>query len=113
MRKIVWFSRHSITKSQREALIKRFGQVTIIPYPNEFDDAKTVAREFKRLGGDDLLVVAPLSVINALLKEGIKPIYAEMESCSKEEAEVDMGNRFFKFVKFVRITGIDILKEEL
>ena len=68
MKKILWISRHKMNGIQMGALRRMFGQeVKIISDSRPFDNAETIVRRFKKGGYDDVIVVAPLSVLPRLV----------------------------------------------
>ena len=76
--KVLWMSRHTPTDRQITALKEMFGEETVVDQESRpFDDARQVARRYRDGGYDDMGVVAPLSVIQVLCKEGIKPLWSE------------------------------------
>jgi hypothetical protein len=111
--RIVWFSRHTPLPKQVEELKRIFGPDTeVIQDPNPFSTADDVVQRFRSMGGEEMVVVAPLSVIDQLLKRGIRPLFAEMDLV-KDGGEYDViaNGRMYRFVRFVRITSIEIKKE--
>lgn len=103
-KKIMWFSRHEILLSQRVELKRLFGNdVKIIPDGKPFSTADDVVKRFKFQQADEMVIVAPLSVIGAICDRGIKPLWAEMKLVPKVEAEVVVNDRGFKFAKFRRV----------
>ena len=113
-KKILWLSRHNPLPSQISELKRIFGKdVEVVIDPQPFDNAEDIALRFKNGGYDEMVVVAPLSVIQRLTELGIKPLWAEMKRVSKEEAETEVSGRYYKFIKFKRIKGIKIEFEEL
>lgn len=100
----MWFSRHEILLSQRVELKRLFGNdVKIIPDGKPFSTADDVVKRFKFQQADEMVIVAPLSVIGAICDRGIKPLWAEMKLVPKVEAEVVVNDRGFKFAKFRRV----------
>lgn len=116
---IIWFSRHHPTRRQRLRLRELYGtDVRILKDRRPFDNAQEVVARFRRSLADEMVVVAPLSVVRQLLLLGVRPIWAEMRTCTKThpEAEVHVGGRkprHYRFVKFSRINGITLEVEEL
>jgi len=112
--RILWVSRHKPLPSQREWLEKRFGRVEIYQDPNPFDSAEDILARFKRGHYDEMVVVAPLSVIARLTELGVKPLWAEMRVVSSpEEAEVEASGRLYRFERFRRIKAVRIEFEEV
>ena len=113
-KKILWLSRHNPLPSQISELKRIFGEDTIvIQDPNPFSNAEEIVERFKSGGYDEMVVVAPLTVIKKLTELGIKPLWAEMKLCPKEEAETCVSGRYYKFVKFKRIMDVKIVFKEL
>ena len=101
-------------QSQVNELKRLFGDDVIIEQdPNPFSSADDIVQRFKTSGADELVVVAPLSVIAELVKRGIKPLWAEMKQVDVNEAETEAAGRYYKFVRFRRIVGVEIKFEEL
>ncbi len=106
MKKVYWMSRHEPLPSQIAELRRLFGDVEIITDPNPFDSADDIIRRYQQSGADEILVVAPLSVIAQLTQKGIKPLWAEMEVVDKDKAEVEAAGRYYRFVRFRRIARV-------
>jgi len=113
-KKILWLSRHKPLVSQIKELKRIFGNDMILLIDNRaFSSAEEIKQRMQEFKVDDIVVVAPLSVIQRLTQLGIKPIWAEMKLCSKEEAETQAGRRYYKFVRFRRIKDIKIIFEDV
>lgn len=111
--KIIWFSRHPALPSQRAELRRLYGDdVGIIPDPHPFDSAKDILERFHYVGGDEMVVVAPLSVLGRLCDLGVKPLWADMELVSIEEAEVVAAGRGYRFIRFRRVKRLVLEFEE-
>jgi len=93
-----------------EELERLFGEDTIIVEdPKPFGDVKDILRRFKKGGFDEMVVVAPLSVIAKLTECGIQPLYAQMEAVSPNDGYDTIANgRYYRFVEFKRIKAIKI-----
>ena len=106
MKKILWVSAHQPIAVQLNALSRLFGEVTIeklIGWPS----AESIVERFSSEGFDEMVIVAPLSVIAKVLEKGVKPLWAQMEQQpSKEGADLEYRGRFFKFVEFRRIERV-------
>ena len=90
-------------KSQIDALPKD-AVITIDSEP--FSNAADIAGRYAGGGFDDIVVVAPLSVISKLIEIGIKPLWAEMELVDKAHSEVEAVGRYYRFVQFKRVARI-------
>ena len=106
--RILWMSRHKPLRSQIRELERLFGDIEVVQDANPFSDAKDIVQRFREGGFDDIVVVAPLSVIKHLCLLGVHPLWAEMELCSPEEAEVLASGRHYRFKEFKRIVKVEI-----
>jgi hypothetical protein len=107
-------SRHRWVESQEKELKRIFGEeIEITQISNPFSSAEEVVKIFKEGNYDEMVIVAPLSVIAKICEMGIKPLWAEMEVVPPEEAEVEASGRYYRFKKFKRIIGVKIEFEEL
>lgn len=97
--------------TQIAELKRLFGEVDVEMDPAPFDNAEQIIKRAK--GFDEVVVVAPLSVIQRLTELGVKPLYAIMEPTDKSRAEVTSSGRSYRFVKFKRIVGVKIEFEEI
>lgn len=114
MKKIIWFSRHAPIPKQLDELKRIFGPETeVIQDPNPFQTADDVVQRFRASGADEMVVVAPLSVLDQLIKRGVRPLYAEMELVEDEDYDTIANGRKFRFIRFVRIIEITVKKEPL
>lgn len=113
-KKIMWFSRHMPTESQMSELKRLFGgDVKVIIDTLPYINAESIVDRFNEYNADDLIVVAPLSVISSLTRCGIKPIWANMELVGEDEAEVTMSGRYWRFKGFKRVNRVYIDFEEV
>lgn len=112
--RIIWFSRHPALPSQITELQRVFGEdVELLQDPNPFSSAEEVVRRFRSLNGDDMVVVAPLSVLGRLCDLGLKPLWAEMEQVPPEQAEVIAAGRGYRFIRFRRVKQLVLKFEEV
>ena len=107
MKKILWFSRHEMSKEQREAL----GEVEILQVSKSVQSARELAKEIE--GADVIAVVAPIGLQAEFLRlAGEKPVIsavAERVLVPQEEGE-DLVE--FKFVKWEKLIKIEVVKED-
>lgn len=107
MTKVLWFSRHIMSKEQAEALMIRLGNTEITQLSKSIQSAQDIAQE---IGAHDIIaVVAPPQLLAGILKiAGDKPVItAKMERTVLPDGSVEM-----KFVKWERVLRIDIVKED-
>ena len=116
-RRIVWISRHAPTKSQLAELGRLFPAYDLHFDPAPFSGAADIVARFHAQGGDEMVVVAPWGVMRAIIRHGIRPIWAEMEEVDcKKPHEVVMGGakkRCYRFAKFHRCKGVKLELEEI
>ena len=74
--RILWVSRHEPKSGQWKALRLAFGKVDLTRDARPFDSAADIVERFRRGEYDDMIVVAPLDVLNALVEAGFEPIRA-------------------------------------
>ena len=117
--KIVWISRHSPSERQLNALTSHFPNHQLIIDARSFDSADTLIARYRAIGGDEMVVVAPLAVIRQLCRRGLHPLYAQMTQvpCDRPDAEITIGNgnrrRCYRFDGFARIRALDFRLEAL
>lgn len=115
MKKILWMSRHKPHSRQIETLREMYGKDAIVEQESRpFDDARQVARRFKEGGYDDMIIVAPLSVIAVLCNEGIKMLWSEAveeNDLAKIEFRGARGQGY-RFVRFRRIKRVALEFED-
>lgn len=116
--RILWMSRHAPLQSQLAELERLFGSVEVVQDPRPFDSADDIVTRFRVGGYDDIVVVAPLSVIDQLVRRGIRPLWAEMEQIAKPAhpdptREVEAAGRWYRFRRFRRVRAVTIEFEDL
>jgi len=115
MKKILWVSRHRPHQRQLEVLREMYGQDTVIDREvNAFDDARQIAEKFRNDGYDDMVIVAPLSVIQVLCNEGVKMLWSEAteENDPKRIEFYGARGQGFRFVRFRRIKRVIVEFED-
>lgn len=113
MKRILWVSKHPVLNSQLKALEEYFNDKVVVDMdPAPFDSAETIITRFRQGKYDDIVVVAPLSVISKMCETGVKPLWAEMEEVSPEQAETVVKGRFYRFKRFRRIKEVRVVFED-
>lgn len=107
---IMWMSKHTPTTRQREELERLFPGHVLLVDPRPFDGVEDILARYRAAKADEMVVVAPLTVMRALVRQGLHPIYAEMRSCSpkSKDAEVHVGQRAYRFVAFHRVDAVTL-----
>lgn len=120
--KIAWFSRgHSPLPAQRAELRRLFGaDCQIVESADTWGDAAEVAARIKATAAEEVVIIAPLSLIQHLLALGIRPLWPEMIACTKDfaiaspdRAVAAPRGRWFLFNRFRRLVEIKMKFEEL
>jgi hypothetical protein len=111
-KRIVWMSRHSPTPTQISELERLFPNHTLIVDERSFSGANEIVGRFHAARGDEMVVVAPWTVIRELVRRGLTPIYAEMRQvpCDTEH-EVAINSkrkRCYRFVRFLWCRGVKL-----
>ncbi len=108
-KKVMWFSRHEMTKEQREAL---GANVEIKQINKTVNSAFELREEIEN--ADIIAIVAPINLQQQFLKlAGNKPVIMAVndrvivtrEDGTEEKAE-------FRFVKWERLVKIEVVKED-
>ena len=107
MTKVLWFSRHIMSKEQAGALMIRLGNTEITQLSKSIQSAQDIAQEIE--AHDIIAVVAPPNLLAGVLRiAGEKPVItAKMERTILPDGSVEM-----KFVKWERVLRVDIVKED-
>lgn len=80
-----------------------------------FSSAEEIVRRYKAAGYDDMVVVAPLSVIARLIDLGIRPLWCEMDQVDPRTGSPDITyrGRGYKFIRFRRVKTVKMEFEEI
>lgn len=115
--KIHWMSRHEPLPAQIAALKQHFGDdVELVVDPAPFTDENDILERYKASGADELMIVAPVTVIQRLINLGIKPLCADMQHITRfmdPSCDVIANGRFYRFVRFRRIEEVRLIKSDL
>ncbi|MFH1890699.1 MAG: hypothetical protein ABIJ91_04005 [Candidatus Kuenenbacteria bacterium] len=108
--KILWLSQHDILDLQVEALRQIFGKVEMCQDVNPFSNAQEIKNRFDAGGYDDLLVVAPLSVIRKLCELELYPLWADtIQIFSKDKSDFEYRGRYYKFLCIKRVKAVEVV----
>lgn len=115
--KVLWMSRHQPLQSQLDELDRIFGGCEVVQDPKPFEDASDIQKRYEDGGYDEIVVVAPLSVIAKLTEAGLRPLWAEMETIDESEFNpydsVRVNDRIYRFRGFKRIKRVALEFEPL
>ncbi len=102
---------------QRPILQKIFGVDVKIDHQTgdkSYINAQSLVQYIKDNKYDEVVMVAPLSVMTKVIELGIKPIKADVvEVKSGEDFTFEYNKRFYKFIKFVRVIRLELVTEDL
>ena len=86
-KKILWLSGHEMNGIQMFALRRMFGaDVQLTEKVGWLGNAESIVEAFRRGGFDDLIIVAPMSVIAKIVEQKVYPLWSEAVICSPEQA---------------------------
>jgi hypothetical protein len=113
--KIMWMSQHVPTKRQLTTLEALFPSYELIIDARAFDSADDIIARYRASSAEEIVVVAPLTVIRELVRRGIHPIWAEMRQipCQSHDVEVRTKRRCYKFVRFKRVNGLEFKTSDI
>jgi hypothetical protein len=114
-KKICWLSQHQIHSAQVKVLRQMFGEdVQVIHDAQSFDSAETIVRRYKEGGYDDIIVVAPLSVIHRMTELGVRPLWAEAKEVKDRKlADWSIKGRHYRFLGFKRVKRLVLEFDDL
>ena len=114
-KKVMWMSRHAPTKSQIVELNRLFPGHVLCVDPRPFSSADDIVARFRAEGADEMVVVAPLTVVRAIIRAGVRPILAEMQQvpCHEPGVEVRTAGRKTRCYRFVRFQYCDNITLEM
>ncbi len=105
--KILWMSRHKPLVSQLTELRRLFGEDVVVKQDEQsFDAAEDIVRQYNANGYDEVVVVAPLSVLASLVRLGLHPLVAEMRRGDVSKGE-EKGR--YEFIEFRRIERLELV----
>ena len=107
-KKVLWLSEHRPCQAQVDGLAQIFGSdVEVCKDVNAFKNAQEILRRFQKGGYDDLVVVAPVSVIDHLCRLGLRPLYSETKEVrDRSRADFIYHGRTYQFIRYRRVGGI-------
>lgn len=116
-KKILWYSRHKMLEFQRPILQKIFGDDMVLIQRTGTDvymSAEKIVEMVRREKFDEIIMVAPFSVMAKVIELGINPIKADVvEVKDEKEKTFTFNNRHYKFIKFVRVLRLELVTEDL
>jgi len=107
--KIVWVSRHKMTRENCDILRRAFSEFEVVQYSNTVKNVKELIEFANREGADVYIVVLPPHIVQQLLSKDKRPVYRFIV-----EREVDeTGNVKVIPVGLERIVRIEIITEKV
>jgi len=102
---------------QRPILQKIFGKDMVLIQRTGTDvymSAEKIVEMMRREKFDEIIMVAPFSVMAKVIELGVRPIKADViEVKDSHEATFSYNGRHYKFLKFVRVMRLELVTEDL
>lgn len=116
MKRVLWISRHKPLPKEEEAVRRLHGSdAVIVQDGNPFSSADDIVGRYRKGGYADLLVIAPLSMIQQLVDRGVRPLWAQTEQLPPGSPEphdfVHSGMRY-RFVGLRRVKRLALEFED-
>jgi hypothetical protein len=112
---IIWFARHEPLPAQRRELERLFPDHRLIIEADIYRSAEDIVERFNRLKGNEMVVIAPLSLVGKLIDLGLRPLWAELREVDAAYASKHPDRcvpaprgRFQEFTRFRRLIGIEL-----
>ena len=114
-KKVLWVSQHSMQGVQMGCLRRMYGNdVEVVEDTRPFDSAEIIIRRVRDGGYDDVIVVAPYSVLDRMCKLGLRPLWADAEQVfNRMQADWSVRNRHYRFLGFSRVKELKLVLEDL
>jgi len=114
-KKILWVSRHPMNGVQMGALRRLFGEDVVVEEdPRPFNSAEDIVRRYGEGKYDDIIVVAPYSVLDRMVQLGVRPLWSEAELVQNPaEADWSVRDRHYRFVRFRRVRRLVLEFDDL
>lgn len=114
MKRILWVSRHPMHGVQMGALRRMFGEdVKVVEDARPFDSAEKIVERVRQGGYDDVIVVAPYSVLARMVDLGLRPLWSEAEIVEPARADWNVRDRYYRFIRFRRVRRLVMEFDEL
>lgn len=116
MKKILWLSKHAPLPAQLRELDRLWPGCSVSQDVSPFADASEIVRRVHAGGFQEVVVVAPLSVLHQLCQRGIMPLRAEMtrvQYLGDPQREINVNGRVMRFVGFKRVNRMELILEDI
>lgn len=111
MKKVLWFSRHTMTDEQMAALKDKVGEFELMQISKTINSAFELTKEIEEC--DILAIVAPLNIQAQFLKiAGDKPVIIALSRREIIKKDNEDDEIKFIFEKWERIIKIDVVMED-
>lgn len=114
-KKVLWVSQHSMQGVQMGCLRRMYGKdVEVVEDTRPFDSAEVIIHRVRDGGYDDVIVVAPYSVLDRMCKLGLRPLWADAEQVfNRKQADWSVRDRHYRFLGFSRVKELKLVLEDL
>ena len=107
MKKVLWFSKHTMTEEQKQALIDKLGEIEITQINKTITSAYDIREEIET--SDVVAIVAPIHIQEQVLRlAGDKPVIMALS----KRVVLDSDWVIFNFVKWERLVEVKVIKED-
>lgn len=113
MKKIVWFSRHEMSKEQKDDLHRIYGEYELMQINKTINSAFEIADDIK--DADVIAIVAPINLQQQFLKiAGERPVItATSERIIVKNEDGSEDKVVFQFKNWIQIKKIEVVTEIL
>ena len=100
---------------QMAALKRMFDDdVELVEDMRPFDNAETIVQRVREGKFDDVIVIAPFSVLARMVDLGLRPLWAEaIQVFDKTQSDWEVKDRMYRFTGFKRVKKLVLELEEL
>ena len=118
----MWYSAHKPHPMEIAELKRIFGSDVVIDMhgsgrgKRSYLSAKKIVQQFREGGYDEIFMIAPLTVIQAVLNLGVQPLKVRVEQLDRAGGhDFEYMGRFFKFLDpmFEKVVEIKIITETI
>lgn len=102
---IVWLSEYPPLEVQQRELEALFGPITVVHVRPARTSAPDIAGDYHEAGASEMVAVVPRRLIAALVRCGLRPLWAQMDPCAAPGDLCDKGQSY-AFTGFRRVVGV-------
>ncbi|KKW48407.1 MAG: hypothetical protein UY99_C0002G0011 [Parcubacteria group bacterium GW2011_GWA1_59_11] len=114
--KILWLAKHPPQDVFLKALRDKFGNVAVIRDVSLSQSLEEIVRRARAKDHDETVLVGtfPMSFLVQIAECGVRPLIADLRPVPhKDQSHIEENGKFFRFVRFRRLTGVSLDFEEV